>query len=455
VCSLVNSHSNENKVGLRSTTGTKTSHHIHSRKAKRTARNSKGQAFHELCFLVGHVRGQSCTRAAHMRLLNSIANAHAKGVISVAACGSIIASGGYDGNLRLWTLEKQSLRLLHEVDVDVAADSAGPIFSVALETVEDGHLMLAAGSYCRRLRVWHCDSISASPQLRWHSTQHTGWVRALAVDSRQGSPPALYSIGCNFVLGWSLPKVSPSGAPCTRDGQIAIYEDEQHVFSHDVLCLAHGNAEEALAAGSVDGALRIWSTRELHGGPAELPERRATHWKGHEGRVAAVTWLDGQLLSAGYDGWVRAWRRPEPRHGTMASPERRPDMNPDEMSPEIPWDLDGALRVVTTEGGRALSLTSAAGGLAICTTSDGEVLLLRGGVQGPTTAPQGGPAGALGSRIECVDRLRLGAKEGETTRRATSAASVSGEGHGKGADDGKLLIVVGDSEGALHVVSAA
>jgi hypothetical protein len=391
-----------------------------------------------------------------MRLLNSIANAHAKGVISVAACGSIIASGGYDGNLRLWTLEKQSLRLLHEVDVDVAADSAGPIFSVALEALEDGHLMLAAGSYCRRLRVWHCDSISASPQLRWHSTQHTGWVRALAyAGTRQGSPPALYSIGCNFVLGWSLPKVSPSGAPCTRDGQIAIYEDEQHVFSHDVLCLAHGNAEEALAAGSVDGALRIWSTHELHGGPAELPERRATHWIGHEGRVAAVTWLDGQLLSAGYDGWVRAWRRPEPRHGTMASPEMRPDMNPDEMSPEIPWDLNGALRVVTTEGGRALSLTSAAGGLAICTTSDGEVLLLRGSVQGPTTAPQGGPAGPLGSRIECVDRLRLGAKEGETTRRATSAASVSGEGHGKGADDGKLLIVVGDSEGALHVVSAA
>ena len=115
-----------------------------------------------------------------MRLLNSIANAHAKGVISVAACGSIIASGGYDGNLRLWTLEKQSLRLLHEVDVDVAADSASPIFSVALEALGDGQLMLAAGSYCRRLRVWHCDSISASPQLRWHSAQHTGWVRSLA-----------------------------------------------------------------------------------------------------------------------------------------------------------------------------------------------------------------------------------------------------------------------------------
>ena len=397
-----------------------------------------------------------------MRLLNSIANAHAKGVISVAACGSIIASGGYDGNLRLWTLEKQSLRLLHEVDVDVAADSASPIFSVALEALGDGQLMLAAGSYCRRLRVWHCDSISASPQLRWHSAQHTGWVRSLAVDSRQGSPSALYSIGCNFVLGWSLPKVSPSGAPCTRDGQIAIYEDEQHVFSHDVLCLAHGNAEEALAAGSVDGALRIWSTRELHGGPAELPERRGTHWIGHEGRVADVTWLDGQLMSAGYDGWVRAWRRPEPPHNAMVSPEISPEMSRDmspEMSPEVPWELDSAVRVVTTEGGRALSLTSAAGGLAICTTSDGEVLLLRGSVQVTTTAPQGGPAGPLGRGIECVDRLRLGAKEGETTRRATSAASISGsisgEGHGQGADDGKLLIVVGDSEGALHVVSAA
>ena len=179
--------------------------------------------------------------ASHATTLFYRQRRHAKRALSPSRhVARRITSDGYDGNLRFWTLEKQSLRLLHEVDVDVAADSASPIFSVALEALGDGQLMLAAGSYCRRLRVWHCDSISASPQLRWHSAQHTGWVRSLAVDSRQGSPSALYSIGCNFVLGWSLPKVSPSGAPCTRDGQIAIYEDEQHVFSHDVLCLAQG-----------------------------------------------------------------------------------------------------------------------------------------------------------------------------------------------------------------------
>ena len=76
--------------------------------------------------------------ASHATTLFYRQRRHAKRALSPSRhVARRIASDGYDGNLRLWTLEKQSLRLLHEVDVDVAADSAGPIFSVALEALED------------------------------------------------------------------------------------------------------------------------------------------------------------------------------------------------------------------------------------------------------------------------------------------------------------------------------
>ena len=68
-----------------------------------------------------------------MRFLSSVTRAHAKGVLALAACGSLVASSGYDGIIRLWTLRPSGLELLHEEEV--AVDS-GPIFSVELAALD-------------------------------------------------------------------------------------------------------------------------------------------------------------------------------------------------------------------------------------------------------------------------------------------------------------------------------
>lgn len=383
------------------------------------------------------------------------AAAHSKSVLDLSASGPIVASSGYDGAIRLWDVSRGHLKLLHEEQLN-----SGPVFSVVLTRLADGALLLGAGSYCRRLRVWQTsDDDAINLRLRWLSTQHTGWCRALAVAKKGSSPEAMYSVGCNRVLGWSLLQPDASSAarapPRTCDGEVVLYEDAAEVRSHDIYCLAHGDDEEALAAGSVDGALRTWSTCSLADAAAELPSRRPDHWIGHDDRVAAVAWQGGQLMSAGYDGWVRSWRRPSetPReaHGDSGGGGSR-------LSGR--WDLSGQVQVTSTAVGRALCLASSSGGVAggapasgpaprsgdglgteptvisLCGTSDGELVALR----------------AASSGLEAVGRLGLG---GVKTRRVTAAVGVpAAPAHGE--DDGKPAhtFVVGDSEGNLHFVQA-
>ena len=345
-----------------------------------------------------------------MLRITAAANAHARGIIGLdtASLGSrsLLASCAYDGAVKLWELESGQLHLLHTL----TGSSTGPVFSVALNALRDA-LMLCSGSHCRRLSMWRCslsDEIVGAPALQWRSAQHTGWVRAIAVNEvGDAMPKELYSIGCNRVLCWSL-QAAPDGDGRSCDGEIAIFEDAQQVRSHDVLCLGHGDGN--LAAGSVDGALRVWATAGV--AAADMPQTRAAHWIGHNGqRVADVAWLrDGHLISAGYDGRVRSWRRVD---GTSNRCPGAP----------APWALAGEVRAATSAGGRALALASGRGDRVLCGTSDGAISLFRG----PGLAP--------------VDTLRLDG------RRATAAASVLTRG-----GDGESLFVVGDSDGDLHVV---
>ena len=367
-----------------------------------------------------------------LHLASSHVQAHARGVLSLAEAKGFIVSTGYDGAVRLWHTNNNELKLWQELD---GGSSTGPVFSAAAAPVADDTIMVCAGSYCRRLRVWHCP-VAAPPKLFWESTQHTGWVRALTLGAT-----SLYSIGCNRILSWSLAKGSPAG-PRTADDELALYEDDREVDvvahrSHDILCLAHNEPDEVIASGSVDGALRAWSSPELDGGAAgDLLAGDPDHWIGHAGRVAAVTWQGGRLLSCGYDGYVRSWRRPSRGQGAAAA--------------ATPWELLDEVRVASSREGRALNVACGAseGGApgarppVLCGTSDGEIVLLGG------------------AELEAVDRLQLGgdgAADPNDSRRATAIVSVPqarASERAVGDEAERELFVVGDSKGDLHVVAA-
>ena len=225
------------------------------------------------------------------RLTSLSAAGHTKGILGLSTAiasngATVVSSVGYDGCLKLWELEGAGeLRLLHELK----GFSAGPIFSIDMCANADGTMMLCAGTYCRRLCVFdYAAAAGASPQMRWSSQQHTGWVRALAIgkESHGGkyAPAHIYSIGCNRILDWSTLDGASEASIRSSDVEIALFEDSSQVRSHDVLCLAHGDAEGVLACGSVDGALRAWDTTKLRGGLHTLTASTPHHWIGHNDR---------------------------------------------------------------------------------------------------------------------------------------------------------------------------
>lgn len=393
----------------------------------------------------------SDTAAAVRCATTSFPKAHSRGTLSVNVAAlpgglQFVCSSSYDGSVKLWALPREGqsdLRLLHSIE-----DDEGAVFTTAMAPTEkqDG-LLLCIGNYQRRVRAWRYSAgssdgaLQSTPRELWSSAQHTGWVRSLAMaTSRRDSiaPERLFSIGCNRILGWTLDGSSSSSngekaadAPTAerrRCCELILYEEddesEEQYRSHDILCLAHSTEEQQLASGSVDGALRVWSTAEL---PTldELEAREAEHWLGHAGsRVACVAWsAGGELLSCGYDGLVRSWRR-------------RSSSSDEAAALPSSWELAAEARVVAGSGGRALTLATGGvdGAVVLCGTSEGALIALRAddlSVLSRSALPASGTSGEL--RATAVAALpELQTPAGELGSRQAS-------------------FVVGDSEGGLHV----
>ena len=372
------------------------------------------------------------TTSAHARSINGLAAADLGGT-------TVICSASYDGNVRLWRLEPGPLLCpLGTVSDDSAG--AGAVFSVAASTQADG-LVVCAGSHSREIRAWRCAIEAGQLILRkeFTSTAHTGWVRALAVNVDSAPSSTLYSVGCNRILGWSLADASTQ-FPSARsaDSETAVFETDSAADiaasrSHDILCLAHSH--QMLGSGSVDGAIRTWSTGDLAPGAA-LPEQLA-RWQGHADRVAALAWRRHTLLSAGYDGLVRSWRRP--RIG-------------DDSSAETAWELMAEQQVATGEGttGRALSLAVSPSGQILCGTSAGELLALSSDeldIQSRVVLPD-----AAG--MQRVTAIAAIPTRGEPCRGEQGIAAAASQAEASTEHKHGSLFVAAGSLGQLHVVEA-
>ena len=354
-----------------------------------------------------------------------ILQAHTRGVLALAAINMespIICSSSYDGSIKLWTPNIE-LHTLEPRETLCSGDGAeGAIFSLAARAADDGQFTVCAGSYARHVLAWKC-RVGSKSQLLWTSDEHTGWVRALATRRPPSSRAAssLYSIGCNRILGWSLSDQPDRPERRRRDSELCLFEDTACVRSHDILCLAHSDAHERLSCGSVDGAVRVWSTIDSDA-YEPLPAARMAHWIGHSDRVPTVAWRgDGRLFTGGYDGYVRSWQM---RHTGEEVP---PAAGPAEVFGGVPaWRLVAERRVAES-GGRVLTLALLGDTddeeeeVLLCGTSDGDVVALD--VEDLSVVERRGGAATKGGRV-------------------TALAAV-----------GTRAVVVGDSAGGLSVQS--
>lgn len=202
--------------------------------------------------------------------------------IAVSRDGSLVASGGEDGKVRIWRIEGSSDKPIMTL---AAHDDA--VQSVSFGAVADG--VLATGGRDGTVRLWDRSGSPLGAPLHGHE----GSVNAVAF-----GPDAqwLASAGDDGMVrlwdrdGAQLPAL-PDGAKAPIRS-IAISPDGRRI-----------------AAAGDDRLVRIWNMNGKWG--------RAVVAKGHEGRVNSVAFLpDGsRIVSGGEDRTVRIWNLDGAQHG--------------------------------------------------------------------------------------------------------------------------------------------
>ncbi|MEV4129163.1 hypothetical protein, partial [Nocardia sp. NPDC049707] len=206
---------------------------------------------------------------------------HTNSVTSVAFSpdGHMLATGGYDGTVRLWDPVTQK-----QIGEPLTGPTSG-LFSVAFSP--DGH-MLATGGFDGTVRLW--DPVTRQ-QIGEPLTIHTD---ISSVTFSPDSHTLATSIGDGTVRLWDLVTRQQIGEPLTGH--------TDRVFS-----VAFSPDGHTLATGSDDSTVRLWDpvTQKQIGEPLT----------GHTDSVSAVAFSpDGHTLATGSDDdTVRLWD-PVTRH---------------------------------------------------------------------------------------------------------------------------------------------
>ena len=119
-------------------------------------------------------------------------------MLCLTACGPFAFSGGFDGVVRCWVPDQQDrLRLVSEVE-----PGGGAVFWLASRALEDGSVLLCAGSRDRRVRSWVIDDPARPDRTR--RKRQRGWeilgVKPPANDLLQQQPRSCW-LNSNHGLG--------------------------------------------------------------------------------------------------------------------------------------------------------------------------------------------------------------------------------------------------------------
>ena len=233
---------------------------------------------------------------------------HADSVASLAPSpdGARLASGGWDGAIKLWTVDDDALaggvaavapKKRRGGDTD--ADASAPASLSPVDTLE-GH------SQCVAASAWPAPTSLATGSwdgaVRWWDagrgvttdTLHAGAaVFALAASpSSDGASILAFGGASTSVKLWDARAPAPGAAPGAAT--LGAHTDW-------VAALAwHPSSSHTLASASHDGSARLWDAR---GRGVPLASLAA-----HAGKALAVAWCGHRtLVSGGADGRVRSW----------------------------------------------------------------------------------------------------------------------------------------------------
>ncbi|MGR6963200.1 NACHT and WD repeat domain-containing protein [Geodermatophilus sp. URMC 61] len=211
--------------------------------------------------------------------------------VAFSPAGSLLASVGDDGTVRLWNSSDPAAPTLASGPL---TGHNGPVTEVAF--APDGSLLASVGDD-GTVRLWNIRDPAAATLLGTPLTGHDGPVTEVAF-APDGNTLASAG-GDGTVRLWTTgdpAAPTPLGAPLTgHDGTVR--------------AVAFAPDRPVLASAGDDGTVRLWNLDD----PAD-PIPFSTPLTGHDGRVRAVAFAsEGSLLaSAGLDGTVRLWNTPDP-----------------------------------------------------------------------------------------------------------------------------------------------
>jgi WD40 repeat protein len=245
--------------------------------------------------------------------LQAILNGHKSTVtaISFTQDGMMLATGSWDGEIRVWNIKGQQLG-------DTIFTRNGAV--VALRLSADGQRVLAVSGH-GAVQEWVRKGPAPSPLVAGGTA--TAIDATIGGDGRQvgivmaGGDARFYDLGTGksasmsgthhgWIMGVAFPPKADIIATAGADGTVGLHRPSGEAFGPSiraaqgvVMSVAFSPDGNVLASAGDDGTVKLWS----------LSGTQTGQLTGHEGKVLDVRFSpDGRLIAtAGADGTARLW----------------------------------------------------------------------------------------------------------------------------------------------------